>query len=851
MPLASLAVVPLLAVAALPQDTGTARRSLVHLPPPLVASLADVALPQDPGVPQPPPQAFSSRDTYLFEGIALGIAAGFLLTWNGEGSVTMALVSGAMGGFIGSNMEKRSRELGPEVLDELRTPGAEAAELLPPELLAVQEALNAGQVTEAVAQATRYTTAHPDDPRGFLLLGDAQVAAARSDDAVAAYAEADFLTPEDPEPSYRVARLALLRGDEGLARTALTHVLEVAPLYRDAWTRWLVLYRDSDARRAMITTLTPHAADPAVKALIATLRIEEERYPDADRLLDAALATDSAQPAWLALRAQSAFEAGDTLTGVALYQRALAHAARDTVDALWRQVVGIASPAEIRAWQAGVEPEAKGAWLQNFWARRNPNLFAGVNLRVAEHFQRLRSARGQYPLLHPLSLYQRSAEGRALNLEPSTGERQFHLQCEVLQIPEQPLSSGWGVARLSYGPGPVDIRYKPIGGGEFWWLTGDELDQVRRMFMLRAGLPPDAPATALGREFDARYFDPSSFVPFGFDLRGADSTAARVGYNVATGLSDRGVALLRLGAPDRQLMGGDNALHYRCGTTELERWRYGQWGELRFSRPSAFSEGERTVGEMVFRPMEEPQFAAMQLALSTDATSIPAPLEFGVWTAQFRNARDPRLSDVVVVSTRGALATSLIGPTGAEQELRQSARGIAMLTSEPGAYALLAHAQDSGQLGRQHFALDLRGYDTLPALSDLLVSAPWGDGTIDRAAMLAHLGRGLAFASGDTVRTYAELYGLASDGGSVWYRVTYLLLETGNVLKDYAKEEWPDAQRFTFERQLSADPRGVTIESLDLQPQWIPEGRYLLRLEVEDLVADTAAGRATIAFEVK
>ncbi len=282
MPLASLAFVPLLAAAALPQDTGTARRSLAYLPPPLVASLADAALPREPGVPQPPPQAFSSRGTYLFEGIALGVAAGFLLTWNGEGSVTMALVGAAMGGFIGAQMEKRSRELGPEVLEELQASGAEAVELLPPELRAVQEALDAGRVTEAVAQATQYTSSHPDDPRGFLLLGDAQVAAARSDDAVAAYAEADFLTPEDPDPSYRVARLALLRGDEGLARTALTHVLEVAPLYRDAWLRWLVLYRDRDAQR--FTFERQEAAD-ARGVTIESLDLQPQWIPEGRYLL--------------------------------------------------------------------------------------------------------------------------------------------------------------------------------------------------------------------------------------------------------------------------------------------------------------------------------------------------------------------------------------------------------------------------------------------------------------------------------------------------------------------------------------------------------------------------------------
>ena len=136
-------------------------------------------------------------------------------------------------------------------------------------------------------------------------------------------------------------------------------------------------------------------------------------------------------------------------------------------------------------------------------------------------------------------------------------------------------------------------------------------------------------------------------------------------------------------------------------------------------------------------------------------------------------------------------------------------------------------------------------------MSDLLIGDLWSGPTLDRRSMLSHLRRDLVFASGDTVRTYAELYGLAADARSVWFRVTYSLLKSGNIVKDYAKDEWPDAQRFEFERHEPVQAGGVTIETLDMLPQWIPEGRYLLRIEVEDLVARVSAGRSTIAFEVR
>src|SRR3989442_278827 len=85
------------------------------------------------------------------------------------------------------------------------------------------------------------------------------------------------------------------------------------------------------------------------------------------------------------------------------FDRVMRSALRDSSDVLWRQVVGIATPNEIGAWWAGVPPEAKGAWLESFWARRNPNLFASTNHRIVEHFSRLRYARKRYPLLHPSS----------------------------------------------------------------------------------------------------------------------------------------------------------------------------------------------------------------------------------------------------------------------------------------------------------------------------------------------------------------------------------------------------------------------------------------------------------------
>lgn len=727
---------------------------------------------------------------------------------------------------------------------------------LPPPLAAAVHALGSDSIEQAIKLAERYTWKAPRDPRGFLVLGDAyarRMPAGRFR-ALEAYRTAARLARRDPEPPYRMAQMGLwLGGDDGerIAREELERVLELDPLYKDAWDLWLTLYRNGGGRRKMIARLGPHSVHPLVRARIAQLLVEDEAYADADRLLDSALAADSTNPAWLGLSAQSALESGDTVAGLARYRRALGHAGQDSGAVLWRQVIGIATPAELRAWSA-VAAEDRDAWLESFWARRNPNLFAGVNGRIVEHFARLRYARKHFPLLHPLVTYHRNAVGRALNLEPSEGERAFHLRCEVYQV--LPPSFGLHV----YLPGVSGRREASrVSMGALAHLTPEERERVRAATVaaIKTGTPlPGVLRRAIQEEGSvAAAFAPPTFAALGFDLRNMDSTAARVGYNLATGLDDRGLMYLRFGPPDRLLLGGDNAADPQCSTNELERWRYPQWGEVRFSKPSAFSRGLRTTPEMVFRPMNEEQFEGMKLGLTRDAPSEPALLEFGVWTAQFRNAADARLSDVVVVTTRGEVAATLVPDTGGAHGVRQAAAGHVTLPAPAGRYALLVNARVGDTLGRQSLALRIHGGASAPGLSDLLVASPWPATAVDRDAMLHALRRDLTFRAGDSVRVYAELYGVTQSADRISYRATYRLLKTTDPARDVLREEWLGAVTFAFDRTRPAGPPpgGAEIETLDVDPRHLPRGTYLLRLEVHDGIAGRSLGRSTIALVVR
>jgi hypothetical protein len=345
-------------------------------------------------------------------------------------------------------------------------------------------------------------------------------------------------------------------------------------------------------------------------------------------------------------------------------------------------------------------------------------------------------------------------------------------------------------------------------------------------------------------------------LPLGFDISLVDSTAARLGYNQATGLDDRGILYLRFGPPDQMLIGGDNVRDPRCGRIlmDLERWRYPEVGEVRFSNPAAFNGKGPALNRLVFRPMNERQFAATGRGISGDASDVPAPLQFGMWTAAFRSDMASHLTDLVVVSTHGALAARLADlpaapRSGPEYSVRSDA-GIVTLTGRPGRYRLMAHAREGAELGRQESGIRVPAFDSAPAISDLLVAPPWDAFPADRATMLTNVRRDLRFRAGTAVRTYAELYGLSATEGTVHYRAHYWLLKTGDAKRDAERDDWQAAVHFEFEPRFPAPGRAPVIETLDILPRWITNGTYLLRLEIYDEVAARSTNRATVTLRI-
>jgi hypothetical protein len=708
------------------------------------------------------------------------------------------------------------------------TPARAQAQGRPAALAAAESALARRALDRAVELASSYANRHPDDPRGWMVLGKARLARSSGSaehrlQAIWAFRKVLAAEPANLEAWDLTGRAAMLLGGldgESIARDAFEHLVALASEDPDAWANWLTLYRGRGERGRMRRILERQDSVPEARARVARLLIEEERYDSANAVLDRLLRDDPFQPGYLALRAQSAFEAGDSATGDATYARALRAADRDDRGVLWSQLIGIASPAEIRAWEAGVPPALRAGFLTSFWARRNPDLFAGWNRRIAEHFARLREARKRFPLLHPLNAYQRNDTTRALDARASAAENLFYMMCEAQEFPGAPMSS-------------EDRRRMPFPESGFWTrATGAQQDALGGAF------PGELETIRL----------PPAIAPFAKGISDVDPTAAGAGYNLRTGLDDRGVAYLRFGAPARRVIGANNVEIGACRMSDLERWDYPGVGAVRFFLPRAV--GGR-VADMIFRPQNEAQFGGTVAALTRDATSVPAALPFGMWLAEFANPADARRTDLAVFATRSVVAAQLVAGWGEPGPPEFDSLALVTLTAPPGSYVLEVNARSGDSLGRLQRSVRLRDFSEGPQLSSLVLAQAWSDTSVDRRGVFARAQRDLVFGAASTIRAYAEVYGLPrTASGTVHYRASYELYPTSDLLRDVQRDSLPGGTRLDFDRERPAEGR-VAAEWLDLTPELLPPGRYLLRLIVREAQGGRIVGRGQIGFEMR
>jgi hypothetical protein len=183
--------------------------------------------------------------------------------------------------------------------------------------------------------------------------------------------------------------------------------------------------------------------------------------------------------------------------------------------------------------------------------------------------------------------------------------------------------------------------------------------------------------------------------------------------------------------------------------------------------------------------------------------------------------------------------------------VRQDSSGIVILPAKPGRYALTVNAMLADTLGRQGLGITLRPLGGGLGLSDLLLAPAWSDTIVTRGAMLDRLQRDLSFGSGTSLRAYGEVYGLRpGSDGHVRYRASYQIYPTRHVAQDAAEEELIGGVRHSFDR-VRPSAGGPIAEWLDIAPEQLPAGRYLLRLEIMEPRRLEVIGRAQVGFEIR
>lgn len=399
-----------------------------------------------------------------------------------------------------------------------------------PHLVRAESLLVAGQLQPALELAQQAVRSRPDDASALTLLGRIRLAwpVFGRWQADSLFTRAGELDPGNPEPFYYLGQVGLkLGGDDGemVARRGLEHVLALNPEYRDAWSLWTTLYRGRAERTAAVETLARHAGNPKADLWRAGLLVELGGHGEAAPLLEALARAHPADPAPRAWLARSLFERGLDEEAGPIYDAALRRAGADTGDVLWRQVRGIATPAE-RETFAAAGPGGREALLRLFWAKRNPDLRASVNGRIGEHFRRMAQAQRFFALLHPQARYHHSRARRTVlgGLGMPPGVDLERLSTDI---------AGTRQARVADAPLAAGLAPRLDPAGEETPNLEDGLDDRGRI-LLRYGTPKERYVWN-GDAETWRYVLPEGHLQVTFARRTADGGGDQVVTPVVAG----------------------------------------------------------------------------------------------------------------------------------------------------------------------------------------------------------------------------------------------------------------------------------------------------------------------------
>lgn len=576
--------------------------------------------------------------------------------------------------------------------------------------------LAAGRPVEAARLMETVVRRDPRSAAAQMLLGRAHFArpVVGRYPALRAFRAAARLAPDDPLPLYWQMLTGFHLGSdegEGVAREAMIRIFALDPAYRDTWSRFLEVFGNADSWRRAAAAFSRHPHHPLALARRGHLALLLDDPERADSLLAAAQAAGDGAVETMLLRAEARFLAGDAAAGHAWIEWAVAHADEDTGEALWQRFWTIASPAEQEAY-AQTLPARRPEFFTAFLERRDPNLVTPENERVVEHFARVQFARQHFRLLHPQSLYHRSARARGM------AEVRSRALLRDLAVSAPTLFLGTPTARAAAATG-LGVDARTLGARDtsettLYYLAG--LD-ARGLLWLRHG----PPRQRLGGTLDA-------LVPF---------------------------------------VDGERVL-------DMESWVYDSPDgpvSVGFERRSGSVWRDLPAGDFLFTPASRRQQAWTRELLRTDRTAIPATLDAPAWTAFFI---DPATASTAVYArTRAGNAVAVLWDLAGHARSRAHGTGVLRLLARPGLYELGLDVEAVDGLGRVRGAIAVPAFrGPSLALSSLVLGA--ADSVAGRDAALAAMPPDLTFPSGAPLAAYAEVYHLRPDSlERARYRVRY------------------------------------------------------------------------------
>ncbi len=326
--------------------------------------------------------------------------------------------------------------------------------------------------------------------------------------------------------------------------------------------------------------------------------------------------------------------------------------------------------------------------------------------------------------------------------------------------------------------------------------------------------------------------------------RALQDTAVPLAFRA--GFTAPGLVFLRYGKPDMQANCVSDLYRqgiFRLGCTghlDEEAWFY--WtpdGPLSVH----FRRNE------FFEPTSREQLHHSYVLLTTDRTTLPAPLVVRAWTAVFMGA-ELGLTDAYFKARGDSFAVALWNE--AETPVKATGTELVRLSVPPGPYDLGLDVDSAGVLGRIRSTLTVPIFSLVDLNLSSLVLAPIDHAASlpDRETALRGMPADLSFRSGVPLAAYLEIYGLGLERDNrARYQVRYTFAPLKSTFaRLFGGSGGARPVVFEFER---GSEFSIARERLVIEPDKLAAGRYRVTVAVTDLTRNVKSESVALDITIR